>query len=934
LTPGAEHLKDDLVARLAAMPEPTRTDVEPHLRTCALCTTRVQEAERRLDITHPDASPSLDAPQPLPPSSSLPGEGALSSALRNESTGDPFLLPRGAVVGRYLLIEPVGRGGMGVVYAAYDPKLDRRVALKLLPAGHAPEEEPDARERLLREAQAMARVSHPNVTALHDFGTFGDQVFLAMELVEGVTLRLWLQTHKQRRWREVLKVMIQAGQGLAAAHAAGLVHRDFKPDNVLVGKDGRVRVTDFGLARLVRPLPRAPGGLPSASPLKTQDSRLRGPLSQSSARVGTPAYMAPEQHLGQAPDARSDQFAFCVALYHALYRKRPFDPRKLAAAVRARDGSAERVIHPLPLAPPLPVWIKHALQRGLSISPEARYPSMEALLLRLSRPPVVVRYAVATAFTLLTALSVALAVPFLRAHEENLCRDAERKLSGVWNDQVAARIQSAFLITGRPYADFSFRSVKLALDTYAHGWVEQRTAACQATRQKGQQPEALLALRNGCLDQRLRELEALTTALAQADAGVVDNAVNAAKGLSPLASCEDVSMLSAPLSLALDQEQAVSSLRDALSRARAQRLAGHSAEGLTTLEPALKRARGLGYPPLLGALLTEYGLQLRLSDRARESEQALLEAWEAAEAGHDDEVRALAAIALVQTVGYNLGRPEDGLRWGRMAAALLVRLNRPPALQVMLQNNLALAQYYAGHYAEARSAVEPALAFATDSERIHALDILGAALMAEGNYARAVLVAREAASLSERLHGPDHPTTANELNNLAYALFKSGDQAEALPQARHALAVAEKALGPHQLQVGVINDTVGGILIRLGRVSEALEYEKRALSLAERALGPKHEVLAAPLHNLGYAYLLQKDAKAALVYLERALELPSVPGDLRTDLRFHTAQALWQAGGDKARAKALATQAQQEYEHQRRRDAADAVARWRKAIRP
>src|SRR4051812_10268762 len=233
--------------------------------------------------------------------------------------GEP--LPRGSAVGRYVVLERIGSGGMGVVYAAYDPELDRKVALKLLRpdrAGAAGE----AALRLQRGAQAIARLSDPHVVAVYDAGTFGDQVFVAMELMEGRTLRQWLGEGK-RGWREIVDVFVAAGRGLAAAHAAGLVHRDFKPDNVLLGTDGRVKVADFGLAR---PVGDADPGGGEAALMESPGSRglLATPLTEWGVAMGTPAYMAPEQLRGERADARSDQFSFCVALWEALYGRKPF----------------------------------------------------------------------------------------------------------------------------------------------------------------------------------------------------------------------------------------------------------------------------------------------------------------------------------------------------------------------------------------------------------------------------------------------------------------------------------------------------------------------------------------------------------------------------------------------------------------------------------
>jgi serine/threonine protein kinase len=257
-------------------------------------------------------------------------------------------------VGRYVLGPAIGEGAMGVVYRAYDPELDRALALKLLRPDLWAEPTREAhRERMKREARAMARLSHPNVVTVYDVGTFHDHLFVAMELVEGRTLRAWLAERTRDR-RDVVRVFLEAGWGLAAAHAAGLIHRDFKPDNVLIGSDGRARVTDFGLAR-------------TASPRTENVSRERTPCAgrrgSSSVAAGTPAYMAPEQFAGRSVSTQSDQFSFCVALWEALHGARP--------SVDETASPSERV--------------DAVLARGLNAEPELRFESMDALLAALMR---------------------------------------------------------------------------------------------------------------------------------------------------------------------------------------------------------------------------------------------------------------------------------------------------------------------------------------------------------------------------------------------------------------------------------------------------------------------------------------------------------------------------------------------------------------------
>lgn len=318
--------------------------VEAHLDGCADC--RALVAAVAAESSHPGTGES-EAPTRLDT-----GAPTLSDARREET------LPPGTRLGPYLIRGVLGMGGMGVVYAADDARLGRRVALKLLrPLREGAEEE--GRARLLREAQAMARLSHPNVLPIFELGTAEGRDFLAMEWVEGTTLAGWLR-ERERPWREVLEVFLAAGAGLAAAHRAGLVHRDFKPSNVLVGRDGRVRVTDFGLARHGA---EAQGAVTADEDAPAEASAL----TQQGRVPGTPAYMSPEQRAGQAVDARSDQYSFCVALHEALLGGRPSQ-----RSARTSD---------------LPKHVRAALARGLAKAPEERFPSMDTLMAALAQPP-------------------------------------------------------------------------------------------------------------------------------------------------------------------------------------------------------------------------------------------------------------------------------------------------------------------------------------------------------------------------------------------------------------------------------------------------------------------------------------------------------------------------------------------------------------------
>ncbi|NOJ80590.1 protein kinase domain-containing protein [Myxococcus xanthus] len=326
--------------------------VEAHLDSCADC---------RALVAAVAASSSLSGAVAVEREAEAPTRWDTGAATLPDARAEP-VLPPGTRLGAYLLQGVLGMGGMGVVYAADDLRLGRRVALKLLRPLLAGAQD-QGRERLLREAQSMARLSHPNVLPLFELGTAEGHDFLAMEWVDGATLADWLR-ERERPWWDVLEVFLAAGAGLAAAHRAGMVHRDFKPSNVLVGRDGRVRVTDFGLAR------RGTAASPEAPADVSEGASKASMFTEWGQAAGTPAYMSPEQRAGRAVDARGDQYSFCVALHEALHGERP---GHLAVSAAPRTSSVPR-------------HLRTALARGLANAPEDRFPSMEALMAVLSLP--------------------------------------------------------------------------------------------------------------------------------------------------------------------------------------------------------------------------------------------------------------------------------------------------------------------------------------------------------------------------------------------------------------------------------------------------------------------------------------------------------------------------------------------------------------------
>jgi tetratricopeptide (TPR) repeat protein len=824
----------------------------------------------------------------------------------------PGALVRGASIGRYVVLGMVGRGGMGEVYAAYDPELDRKVAVKLLrvrPGNGVSFVE--GRQRTLREAQAIARLQHPNVVVVYDVGTFQDQVFIAMEFVEGTTLSMWLH-EVERSWREVLKVFVAAGRGLLAAHDKGLVHRDFKPDNVMVGRDDLVRVMDFGLARQVSApgagttergmpaLPRAQpdgegaailatlvlNGPPPAESESSSSGAFEVLLTRPGAMMGTPAYMAPEQFLGTPTDARTDQFSFCVALYEALYGERPFSGQNMIAlTANVVQGHMDEV----PAMRKVPPWLRRVLVRGLSPDAGARYPSMKELLAALERDPAVGRRRAALAgAALVLPLLVGLGVRQTAADHQSVCGGAAERLTGIWEVGRAPgnpsprqeAIRKAFMATGKTYAADAFASVSRVLTGYAQGWAGMYREACEATHVRGEQSAEVLDLRMSCLQDRLSGLRALTHVFTEASGEVVENAVGAANALSSLDRCADVALLRSVVTLPEDPaaRARVAELRRRVADVKALFDSGRWHDALVRVRPIAAEVRVLGYQPLLAETLAIMGNIQQKSTDVAEAERTLVEALWAADASRHDEVRAEVATNLVWVAGTLENEPGQALRWAKTADAILQRLGGHELLQAWLLNDRAGVYNLQGKLDEAVRANEEALA------------------------------------LKEKALGPDHPDVGISEGNLAIVLGDLGRNQEALAHLDRAVAVLEKGYGADHPDVATQLSNRGEVLNALGRHREARASFERALIIWERELGLDHRNLAYPLTGLGESWLAEGDPQSALAPLERAFKIreaeEKVPSR-RAATRFALARALWEANRDRRRARELAAGARE-----------------------
>jgi serine/threonine protein kinase/tetratricopeptide (TPR) repeat protein len=850
------------------------------------------------------------------------------------------MLARGSSVGRYLLLDQLGQGGMGVVYKAYDPELDRPVALKLLPIEEAGVG--TLRDRLLREAQALARLSHPNVIAVHDVGTIGSDVFIAMEFVDGQTLRKWL-AEKPRALSEILEVFLAAGAGLAAAHGAGLVHRDFKPDNVMVGNDGRVRVLDFGLARateqstetataatslpavsadagpaatpsvLERPH-RSPSGITPSGQSSGKSRLLGADLTQAGSVVGTPRFMAPEQHLGAAVDEKVDQFSFCVSLYWALYGTYPF-------AGKTPDEYQDSVLEGRLVDPPagthVPRWLRQVLLRGLSREPPARHPSMDALLAGLRADPRAARrrwLTIAASLLLLAAPVGAWRI----AHRQQVlaCEGAERKLAGVWDDPRRSAVRAAFRRSGQPYVETVLGTVERVFDGYARDWVAMHVEACTATHLRKEQSQELLDLRMECLDQQRVQMGALVDLFTQADAQVVEKSVQAASSLGSLQTCANAALLKAPVRPPSDPaaRAKVDELRKRIAIAKALSEAGKYDQGVTIARAAVDEARGLGYRPVQAEALFRLGSLEDGAGKYKEAEQALVEAAAAAVSGHVDNVAAEAWTRLLQVVGYRQQRVEDARRWELFAEAAVERIGTEE-LRADLLVAQAMLLGVEGNHEEALAQERRALTIRekvlgpAHPDTASGLNNIGADLNDLGRNEEALTYYRRALAIDEKLLGPQHPVVGDDLTNMGAAAADLGLYEEGEAYAARALAIHEKALGPTHPSLSADLDNLGSVLILLHRSREALPLFGRALEIDEKALGPAHPALVTSLTGMGEALLDLHAANRALGPLERSLmlgERNTIRADSLAETQFALARALRETGGDRARAKKLA----------------------------
>jgi tetratricopeptide (TPR) repeat protein len=757
-------------------------------------------------------------------------------------------LGRGSTLGRYVILEELGEGGMGVVYAAFDPELDRKLAVKLVRSELL---QLSGRTRFLREAQAMAKLSHPNVVAVHDVGTLGDKVFLAMELVEGTTLRQW-QRAPGRTLRELLGIYVQAGRGLAAAHGAGIVHRDFKPDNVLVGTDGRARVVDFGLARAAG----APEELERA--LHPSSSGALGlTVTQTGAMLGTPAYMPIEQMRGDATDARTDQFSFCAALWEGVFGARPYDGKSLEEL--ERNLELGRPSEP-PAGHRVPKWLRALLHRGLQPKPEDRHANLTALLDEIERVPARTRRRRTAALALVATLAIAGGVAKVQRARSTVCAVTGQELLGVWDVPRRQAVARAFGST--PEAQRAFERTAQALDDYARRWLAVRGDACEATRVRGDQSEALLDLRMECLSQRRIELGAVVDLFSHADQKLIERGARTVEALSELATCSNAAALRAPVRPPSDgtTRARVEELRKRLAEARAQFAAGRYTESMAAVQALASDAAAVHYRPLEAEIFFERGmLHVRLGDY-KAAEAAYRDALVAAEeSGHDEEA-ARTAAALVGLLNTD-ARYDEALGWARMAQAWMTRLGGASGVADVLQIYLGNVYEALGRLDEARAAYEAAIALREKEQGPESPSLgqpligLSNVVMEQGQWGKAISVLRRGLAIQEKALGPSHMDVAMTLTSLAFDLMHEDHLDEAQADAERAHAIFERVLGPQHYMTATALAARAAIQLARGK-REGLALYRQALTLAERAVGADKPEVAA--QRIDFAEALRK----------------------------------------------------------------------------
>ncbi|MEM9455842.1 MAG: serine/threonine-protein kinase [Myxococcota bacterium] len=760
-------------------------------------------------------------------------------------------------LGRYRVERGLGSGAMGRLLLAFDPDLRRRVALKLITPTQAGSSE--ARRRIVREARAMAQLSDPHVAQVYEVGEASGQLFVAIEYVDGRDLRTWLSAGA-RRWTEVLAVFAQAGAGLAAAHDKGIVHRDFKPDNVMLEHDGRARVIDFGLAFPGLRDARGPGGAhPSVSDEPVE-------LTQTGLVVGTPAYIAPEQWNGAAAQPRSDQFAFCVSLYEALTGKRPFAGETIEQIRQAQHEGIPR------WPGPAPRWVGRILHRGLRVDPAARWPDMRTLLRALDPG----RRRRRTGVVAAAAGLVAVVGLMSTLTPEDPCREAAVPLREHWGPTQHEAIMAAGAGTDAVWGEATAVRLVTRLDAQAEAWRVAARGLCAAARagDGGHDPAGA-----ACLDVARRRLSRAVSEAVSGEATLLVSAVARAELLPDPRSCLEAprSALGGGTPVASELPELLTAVERNLGatvvRSEATRYVDATSAARAAVDEAVEQAEADGDPSSLARALWLAGrvsmAEAQIKAAERDFRRARVMAQRAAEAP----LAAAITTELVYVVARDRERFREAEDLATEATGMIAALGEPPLLDARLRSHWASALAHArdGERDQAVRLHEQAVARLVGTlgaRHPHAIIVtgnLGAAL----NYARRPADAEarltEALAAARATWGDEHPRTALLLGTLGLARMRQGDLEGGEQHLRRSLEIREAVLGSDHAQVDDARYNLASLLRRR-------EEHQKALPLLEQGLGNSLRRLDPDDARLGPWWVAAGESSVAVGDHERARE--------------------------------------------------------------
>ncbi len=776
-----------------------------------------------------------------------------------------------AKIGRFTVLGRLGKGGMGVVYAAYDDQLDRKVAVKVL----RPRRRYDAfaSERMLHEARVMARLNHPNNVIVHEVGNHAGEIFIAMEFIRGCSLQQWLEP--SRPWQDVLAKFLEAARGLAAAHAAGIAHRDFKPQNVMVTRSGGVKVMDFGIAHMS---PRnRDSGLIDIRPQYEPE-----PWGQHLA--GTPAYMAPEQIRGQETTFRCDQFSFCVALHEALYGYRPFHgdtPLLLFESVLH-----ERLDHSPPAHSNVPAWVYSALLRGLSRDPAHRWPDMFALIEALSHDPHrVFHHRVGWAAALVSSLTLAASGAFWETPSQMCHARAEQAAAAMW--ETADRE----LLAQRGSRTAHARKLVRHFDRYRNAWASMHEDTCNS-HADGRQSDYLFDLRTTCLDQARAKFQTATTYSLYRGPSALDSAFNMVASLPDISACGDAPVLLAHVPPPEDRQlrDRVDTLRHELARLRT--LSETESEDPALLREAvalLPRADETSYQPVRAeAWLVRGTIELMRMDGASAA-KSLERARQLSLVTGNPHTHAEALAKLVYAYSELLRDELKARSSAEDLAALAPQLKVSSELRWLIENNLAIAAENRGDLLAAETGYQRALRARHDRRDLlvaRTLENLSALMRSQGDEARGLEYAQQARTIAEEFTGPDHPAVLPFRLGYAQALRLAGFPDEATGELHEFIASATRHGQRRELWTATALRFVAELELERGRDAQALAAARESLAIFdEHGHGDSHFAIPT-YHVLGDAFA-SVDPMAGLAHHRKAFDLATQVLDPGTELDGH-----------------------------------------------